>query len=128
MQHQGGLLLLGLDRNKPHGWPCHRLADRRRIVRIILAALEIGLHVARRHQLHRMTKRLQLTTPVMGRRTGFDTDQARLQTAKELQHLRPADALADHYCTDRVDAVNLEYQLRNIETDCDNLAHGRLSS
>ena len=27
-----------------------------------------------------------------------------------------------------VNAVNLEYRLRNIETDCDNLAHGRLPS
>ncbi len=82
VQHQGGLLLLRLDRNKPHRWPRHRLADRRRIVRIILAALEIGLHVARRHQLHRVAKGLQLAAPVMRRRTGFDADQARFRAPK----------------------------------------------
>ena len=56
VQQQGSLLLLRLDRNKPHRWPRHRLTDRRCIVRIILAALEIGLHVAWRHQLHRVAR------------------------------------------------------------------------
>ena len=51
VQHQGGLLLLRLDRNKPHRWSRHCLADRRCIVRVVLATLEIGLHVVRRHQL-----------------------------------------------------------------------------
>src|SRR5262249_31368446 len=126
--HQGSLLILALDRDEPHRRSRHRLADRRSIVRIILAALEVGLHVARRHQPRGMAKCLQLTAPMMPRRTGFDADQARPQTAKELQHLRPTDALAKHYRSDLVDAVNLEHRLRNIETDCDNLAHGRLPS
>ena len=73
-----------------------------------------------------MAKRLQLTTPVMGRRTGFDTDQARLQTAEELQHLRPTDTLADNHRPVLVDAVNLQYRLGNIETDCRNRLHGKL--
>ena len=126
LQHQGGLLLLGLDRNEPHRWPRHCLADRRRIVRVVLATLEIGLHVARRHQLHRVAKGLQLATPVMGRGTGLDADQARLQAGKEPQQLRPTDALANNHRPGPVDAVSLEYRLRNIETDCDNLAQGRL--
>ena len=128
VQHQGGLLLRRLDRDKPHRWPRHRLADRCSIVRIILAALEVGLYVTRRHQPHRVAKGLQLAAPVVRRWTGFDTDQARLQLAKELQHLRPTDARADNHRAGLIDAVNLEYRLRNIETDCDNLAHGRLPS
>src|SRR5262252_4647463 len=128
VQHQGGLLLLRLDRNKPHRWSRHCLADRRRIVRVVLATLEIGLHIARRHQLHRVAKCLQLATPVMGRGTGLDADQARLQAGKELQQLRPTDTLANNHRPSLVDAVSLEYRLRNIETDCDNLAHGRLPS
>src|SRR5262249_51859995 len=83
---------------------------------------------ARRHQLHRVAKCLQLATPVMGRRTGLDADQARLQAGKELQQLRPTDTLANNHRPSRVDAVSLEYRLRNIETDRDNLAHGRLPS
>src|SRR5215469_14012657 len=92
VQHQGSLLLLRLDRNKPHRWSRHCLADRRRIVRVVLATLEIGLHIARWHQLH------------------------------------PTDTLANNHRPSRVDAVSLEYRLRNIETDRDNLAHGRLPS
>src|SRR5262249_42319265 len=128
VQHQGSLLLLRLDRNKPHRWSRHCLADRRRIVRVVLATLEIGLHIARWHQLHRVAKCLQLATPVMGRRTGLDADQARLQAGKELQQLRPTDTLANNHHHSRVDAVRLEYTLRNIETDRDNLTHGRLPS
>ena len=80
VQHQGGLLLFDLDRHKPHRWPRHRLADRRRIVRVVLAALEIGLHIARRHQPHRVAKRLQLAAPMMRRGTRFNANQARRQS------------------------------------------------
>src|SRR4030095_2527710 len=40
VQHQGGLLLLRLDRDEPHRRPRHRLTDRGRIIRIVLAAFE----------------------------------------------------------------------------------------
>lgn len=42
VQHQGSLLFLRLDWNKPHRRSRDRLADRCRIVRIVLAAFEIG--------------------------------------------------------------------------------------
>jgi hypothetical protein len=89
-----------------------------------LLALQIGLYVARRHQLHGVTDRLQLAGPMMGRRTSLDANETPRQTCEKLQHFRPADTLADHYSAGVIDAVNLEYRLRNIETDRDNLAHG----
>ena len=49
---------------KPHRRPRDRLADRRRIIRIVLAAFEIGLHIARRHQLHGVAEPLQLAAPM----------------------------------------------------------------
>jgi hypothetical protein len=49
----------------------------------------------------------------MGRRTGLDADQARLQAGKELQQLRPTDALANNYRPGLVDAVSLEDRLPN---------------
>jgi hypothetical protein len=73
-----------------------------------------------------MAKGLQLAAPVMRRRTGFDTDQAGLKAGKELQHLQATDAPADHRRAGGIDAVNLQYRLRNIETDRDNFAHRRL--
>jgi len=39
VQHQHGLLIRTLDRHETHARPRHRLADRRRVDRIILARL-----------------------------------------------------------------------------------------
>ena len=50
------------------------------------------------------------------------------KSVKNLRNLRSADTLADHYRTVRINAVNLKDRLRNIDTDCANLTHGRLSS
>src|SRR5262245_30890487 len=75
-----------------------------------------------------MTDGLQLAGPVMGRRTSLDANEAPRQTCEKLQHLRPADAPADHYRADVINPVYLEHRLRNIETNRDNLAHGRLPS
>jgi hypothetical protein len=61
-------------------------------------------------------------------RTGFDANQARRQVGEELQHLHTTDALTDHHRARIVDPVNLEHSLRNIETNRDNLARGRLPS
>lgn len=64
MQHQRRLLLDGLDRNEAHARSRQRLADRRRIGCVIFLTSDIRLHVARRHQPHRVAKLGQLTRPV----------------------------------------------------------------
>ena len=74
MQHQASLLFLHLDRHKPHRWPRHRLADRCRIVGVVLAALEIGLHIARRHQPHGVAERP--TVPMSSTPCTWNTDFA----------------------------------------------------
>src|SRR5262245_3707514 len=50
------------------------------------------------------------------------------RAAEELQQLRSANALSDYYRARSVHAVNLKNQLRDIETNRANLAHGRLPS
>ena len=47
MQHHHALLLRSLHRNKAHGRPAHRLADRLSVGRIVLLAFDVGLHVWR---------------------------------------------------------------------------------
>ncbi len=59
MHDQHALLLFALHRHEAHVRPRHRLADRLRIGRVVLAALEVGLDVARRHQPDLMAKRRQ---------------------------------------------------------------------
>jgi len=76
VQHHGRLLVWRLPANEPHRGPGYRFTDRLGIGRIVLPALDIGLHVLRRHQLHLMSQRRQLTRPMMGRSAGFHPDKA----------------------------------------------------
>ena len=62
---------------------------------------------------------------MMGRRKRLDTDKASREPCENLQHLGAADALTHHHRAGVIDAMNLEYRLRYIET---NRAHGRLPS
>src|SRR3954454_12547077 len=55
VDRQRALLFLGLDRNKPHARPLHRLADRLGVGPVVLLTLHVRLDVLRRHQPHRMT-------------------------------------------------------------------------
>src|SRR6516162_4564366 len=128
VQHQARLLLCRLRRHKSHRRSRDRLADCGCVVGIIFAALNVGLHVARRHQPHRVAERLKPAAPIMCGRTRLNADEAGRQGREELQQLCSADALADHHRATRVHAMNLKNRFRNIETDRANLAHGRLPS
>src|SRR6202171_4991732 len=55
-QHQGRLLLFGLHRHELHRRPAHRLAQSFGIAPVVLVALDVSLHVLRRHQLHLMAE------------------------------------------------------------------------
>jgi hypothetical protein len=57
----------------------------------------------------------------MGRGAGFHADKARCQSFKELYHLAAAELLSDDDLLGRVNAVNLEYVLGDIQTDRGNL-------
>jgi len=49
-------------------------------------------------------------------RTRLDPNKAGREIRKELQNLRTTDTLADYHRAIRIDTVNLEHRLRNIET------------
>ncbi len=117
MQHQARLLLLRLRRHKSHRRPRDRFADCGGVVGIVLAALNVGLHVARRHQPHRVAERLKPAAPIMCGRTRLNADEAGRKGREELQQLCSGDALPDYYRASSVHAVNLKNRLRDIETD-----------
>ena len=121
MQHQPALLLGRFDLHETHGRPPHRLADRLGVGGIVLVALDVGLHVLRRHQPHLVAKLRQFTRPIMRRGAGFHADQARRQRLEELQHLAAPQLLANDDLLGRVDAVDLEHVLGDIQTDRGNL-------
>jgi hypothetical protein len=66
---------------------CNDFADRRRIRGIGLAALDVGLHINRRHQPDLVTQPAQFQRPVVAGAAGLDADKARIKAFKEPQHL-----------------------------------------
>src|SRR5215472_6074096 len=72
--HELCLLLRSLYRHSADCRTLDRLTARRSIDRIVLVALDIGLHILGRHQPHIVPELLELARPIMGRRTRFHTD------------------------------------------------------
>src|SRR5437588_1482205 len=121
MQHQLTLLCSRLDLHESHGRPPHRLANRFGIGGIVFVALDVGLHVLRRHQPHPVTKLRQFTRPVMGRRARLHADQARWQRFEERQTLSAPQLLPNTNLLVAVDPVNLKHVLGDIQTNRGNL-------
>ena len=110
----------------PHRRTRHRLADRLGIARVGLAALDVRLHVGRRHQPHLVTQLGDLARPVVARAARLDPDQAGIKLLEEPSHLRTAQRLADNDFAGAVDGVDLEDVLGQVKADCGNLHRGWL--
>ena len=126
VQHQHGLLVGALDRDEPHIGPRHRLSDRRRIVGVVLAALEVGLDVSRRHQNHLVSQRPELTRPMVRRSASFHPDPGRTDPSKETQELRPAQFPPHRRRSFTFDRMDLKEPLAQVDPNSDKLFHGRL--
>ena len=124
MQRQATLLLARLGRHKPHIRSGDRLADRLGVNRIVLMPLHIGLHVGRRHQANGVAECLQFARPMVRRGAGFDADQAWRQLLEEGQHIPPLELATENDIALRIDAVNLENRLGDVETDGRDRLHG----
>src|SRR5262245_20141356 len=124
MLHQLTLLLSRLDPYKTHGGASDRFADRLGVGSIILVTLDIGLHILRRHQTHLMAELGEFARPIVRCGAGFHADQAWRQRLEERLHLAAAERPPDHDLLGRVNAVNLEHVLGEIQTDRGNLHVG----
>src|SRR5262249_28483421 len=107
-------------------WTPNRLADCFRIGCIVLVALDVRLHVLRRHQSHLMPKRAQLPRPVVRRRARLQANQTWRQSTEERQNLRTPKLLAHNRRSLCIDPVHLKNMLRQVQSDRSNLAHGWL--
>jgi hypothetical protein len=114
MQQRRRLLLCRLDRHKSHRRALNSLANRFGIGGIVLIALDVRLHVLRRHQPHLMAQRAELARPVMRRCTRFQTDHTAWNAAQERQHLPAPHSLAQNRRTLCINAVNLKTRSRPI--------------
>ena len=132
-QHQVGLVLNRPHRHEPPPRPPRRLANRRRIDRIVLVAPDIRLHMPRRDQPRLEAERQQLPPPMMRRGAGLHRHHALRQFRVKRDEPAARELARHHDLAVRVDGVNLEDLLRQIEPNArdrgqilNRLAHGRL--
>jgi hypothetical protein len=111
MPQLGRLLLCRLNRHKPHGRSPNSFANRFGVGGVVPIALDVRLHVLRRHQPHLVPKRAELASPVVRRRTRFQPDHTPRNAAEEHQHLPAPQSLAQNRRTLRINAVNLKNML-----------------
>src|SRR5262249_49828939 len=126
VQKHGSLLVSRLDWHKAHRRAPNRLANRFRIGSIVLVALDVRLHVLRRHQPHLVAKRAQLPPPVVRRRARLQANQTGRQSIEERQNLRTPKLLPQNRRSLCIDPVHLKNMLRQVQSDRSNLAHGWL--
>ncbi len=120
MEHETALLFGRLGLNEAHARSHDSFTDGFGIGSVVLLALEVGLHVGRRHQPNGVAERLQLTRPVVGRSASLDADKAGWQLLEERQNLATPQLSANNYFAVCVHPMNLEDRLGDIETDrCD---------
>ena len=126
-EHESGRLgLLALGHHEAHGRALGCLADRLGIGGIVLLPLDEGLHVSRRDQADLMTKPADLARPVMSAAAGLHRHGAGRLGCEECEHLVPPQPLAEQDRARGIGTVHLKDMLRQIQTDCANLSHGRL--
>ena len=70
-----------------------------------------------------MTELLDLSCPVVRRGAGLHPDQTGRQLLEERQYLTSAQLAANDDHTLRVDTMNLEYRLREIDANRDDIPH-----
>src|SRR5262249_53893842 len=92
----------------------------------VLVALDVRLHVLRRHQSNLVAKRAQLPRPVVRRRARLQANQTGRQSTEERQNLRTPKLLAQNRRSLCIDPVHLKNMLRQVQSDRSNLAHGWL--
>src|SRR5215472_5016232 len=102
------------------------LIGTKRIGGIVLVALDVRLHILRRHQSHLVAKRAQLPPPVVRRRARLQANQTGRQSTEERQNLRTPKLLAQNRRSLCIDPVHLKNMLRQVQSDRSNLAHGWL--
>src|SRR6266436_6345028 len=122
------LLHLGLDRDKAHRWPAHRLADRLGIRRVVLVAPDIGLGIGRWDQPHVVAQLGDLARPIMRRRTRLHPDQTGRQLGKERQNLPATHRTTEGHHARSINPVHLKHCFGQIQPDRCNLFHGWLPS
>jgi hypothetical protein len=93
---------------------------------VVLGALNVGAHELGVDQPHLEAEIAEPASPVVGTAAGFHRDQPRRQLDHRRRELGPAHALRHHRPAVRVDPVQVEHALGEIDAD-NRYHHGRHS-
>ena len=126
MHGQHVLLGNGLDRDEAHVGPPNRFADRLGVVGIVLLALHVGFDELRCDQLDVMPHAAEFACPVMGAGASFHANQTGREFLEEFTDLTAGALAFDHDAFITVDAVDLKYDLCQIQTNAGNVHFGLL--
>ena len=107
VQRQHCLLFGALHWHEAHVGPCHRLANRLRVVAVVLVRLDIRLDEARGHESNLMAAFDEFARPVVRPPAGLHPDQAGRHVDEELQHLVAFELLAQDRLAPRIDPMDL---------------------
>ena len=110
------LLLDCLHRYKAHVRPRDSLADRLRIVTVVLAAFALRGHELRRHQLHCVAETAKSARPLVRSRASLHADQARWQLRYQLRELVPGDRATHHHRALGIHAVHAKGVLYQVDS------------
>src|SRR5258706_1552729 len=124
VKHQAALLLRRLCWHEPHVGSGDRLANRLCVSCIVLLTLNVGLYIGWWHQSDGMAECLKFARPIVGRGASLDADQAWWQLLKERQDGATLQLAADDHLASRINSVNLQNRLGEVETDGLDRLHG----
>ncbi len=126
MYHEDFLLLLLLDRHKPHGGARHRFANRFSIRRIILIRFDIWANELGRQKLHIVTTFSQSAGPIMGAGASFQTYAAWRQFRKNGSTWSLRRRFSKQFSAITARRMHLKNILRDVESNQRNIVvHGK---
>ena len=123
MQGKDALLLDALDRHEAHVRSIHGLADRLRVGRVGLVALDVGLYVLRWNKADMVPEPTQLSRPVVGARARLHPDYTWRELREERQQIGATQTTPENAVGGVVDTVHLENGLGDIKANRDD-GHG----
>src|SRR5262249_50001220 len=109
-----------------HARPLRRLTNGFGISRVVLLPLDERLDVARRDQPRAMAQLADLTGPVVSAGASFHRDDARRLQRQKTNKLWAGHASTQQRMPGSIRSMHLEYVLRDVQSDCGRLLHGRL--
>ena len=91
VNHEQALLLFRFDRHKSHAWSLNSLAAGLGVGGVMFVSLDVGSHIASRHQSGLVSELRELPRPEVRSATGLESDDARRNIGKEAQYLATSE-------------------------------------